>query len=192
MSPFARLKFRGFLHSFFMQGWGCLSLASFCFDGCVTLHPLEHLGDGAPLRTLPPINPPRRLARAAAEGSISLGGGAFGEALGAAAELAELRGHPLLRAEETFQKCWQIEVRVQFREVNAEARRADFDLAERCGRGGWQPLSETPHNRSERTPGWPMLAAFASVGLPFASHAAPRRRAASGVLPGPFFGCLPD
>lgn len=61
---------------------------------------------------------------AAAEGAVSFGGGALGQALGAAAELAELRGHPLLRAEETFQKGWKIEVRIQFREVNAEARRA--------------------------------------------------------------------
>lgn len=63
---------------------------------------MESKAGGASLRMLPTINPPRLLGWAAAEGAISFGGGALGEALGAAAELAELRGHPLLRAEETF------------------------------------------------------------------------------------------
>jgi hypothetical protein len=80
--------------------------------------------------------------RATAEGAVSSGGGALWTALGATAKLAEPGGHPLIGAEETFQKRGKIEVGVQFREVNAEARRANFYVAKRRGGCVFQTLSE--------------------------------------------------
>ena len=80
---------------------------------------------------------------AAAEGAVSLGGGSLGAALGATAKLAEPRGHPLLRAEETLEERGEIKVGIQFWEMNAETRGRDFDVAELCGRGVVQALSKT-------------------------------------------------
>src|ERR1039457_2779100 len=65
-----------------------------------------------------PIRPRRRLLRLAARLAAGFG-------------LA--RRYPFSRSQESFQKRGHIKIRIQSRKVNAETRRAEFNLREVCG-----------------------------------------------------------
>src|ERR1019366_7850310 len=80
------------------------------------------------------------LAGTAAEGSVGAGRGALGERAGFAALRTQASRHPFARAERAFEQRGYPEIGVELFEVQAQAGRSEFHVAELRGGRPFQPL----------------------------------------------------
>jgi len=80
------------------------------------------------------------LPRPSAELAVAACGGSFGRRGYTVANFSMFGGDPTLRPQEALQQRGQVNVRIEIREMNSEARWRDFDCVELIGFRAFEPL----------------------------------------------------
>jgi hypothetical protein len=101
---------------------------------------LDFLGPITTAQNLKQTSPSRCLLRSPTHPPVRLGGGPLGRTPRLAAHSAHPRRHPSPRPKKSFQKTWQIKVRIQLGKVKTQARRADLDFIKMRWLGLFQSL----------------------------------------------------